>query len=52
MSCEEFQALVPELIAAGSVYTHPHLQNCDLCRALIVDLDMIAEEASRLDRPL
>ena len=49
MSCEEFQAQLPELIASGvDVAAHPHLQGCDRCRALLADLETIAEAARQL----
>jgi hypothetical protein len=49
MSCAEFQAQLPELIGSGvDASTHPHLQNCELCRALLADLETIAEAARQL----
>lgn len=49
MSCEEFQARMPELIGSGEdASAHPHVQNCELCRALLADLETIAEAARRL----
>jgi hypothetical protein len=49
MSCEAFQAQLPELIGSGeNVSTHPHLENCELCRALLADLETIAEAARQL----
>lgn len=45
MSCEEFQSLLPDLIATGEdVKHHPHCQACGLCRALIDDLNQIAKD--------
>ena len=41
--CEEFQASLSELIGNGKHYAHPHLLECEKCRALVVDLEMIAE---------
>ena len=36
MSCAEFQAQLPELIASGEdATTHPHLQSCQDCRAFL-----------------
>ena len=36
MSCQEFQAQLADLIGSGEdVSTHPHLQSCELCRALV-----------------
>ena len=49
MKCEEFQAHMPELIGAGQdLSVHPHVQSCDLCRALLRDLETIAEAARQL----
>ena len=49
MSCEEFQAQLPELIAAGEdMSSDPHYQSCELCRALLADLETIAQAAREL----
>jgi len=49
MTCEEFQAHMPELIGSGeNAAAHPHVQNCALCRALLADLETIAEAARQL----
>jgi len=49
LSCAEFQAQLPELIGCGEeIANHPHLQSCNLCRALLADLDAIAEAARQL----
>lgn len=49
MSCEEFQSHLPELIASGiDVSLHPHVLGCELCRALLADLESIAEAARQL----
>jgi hypothetical protein len=49
MTCEEFQARMPELIKEGvDTSTHPHVLSCDLCRALLADLETIAEAARQL----
>jgi len=49
LSCAEFQAQLPELISSGKDATaHPHLQSCELCRALLADLETIAEAARQL----
>ncbi len=49
LSCAEFQARLPELIGAGEdIGLHPHLQSCELCRALLADLETIAEAARQL----
>lgn len=49
MSCAEFQAQLPELISSGeNAAAHPHIENCELCRALLADLETIAEAARQL----
>jgi predicted anti-sigma-YlaC factor YlaD len=49
LSCAEFQAQLPELIGSGEkIADHPHLQSCKLCRALLADLDAIAQAARQL----
>ncbi len=49
MSCEEFQAHLPELIASGEdASQHPHVLECELCRALLADLESIAAAAREL----
>ena len=49
MSCAEFQAQLPELIASGAnAADHEHVKSCDLCRALLADLETIAEAARQL----
>jgi hypothetical protein len=49
LSCAEFQERLPELIASGaSLADNPHLKECDLCRALLADLETIAEAARQL----
>jgi hypothetical protein len=49
MSCEEFQSQLPELIGSGKIdANHPHLKDCELCRALLADLQTIAEAARQL----
>jgi hypothetical protein len=49
MTCEEFQSQMPELIASGeNASAHPHVRECDLCRALLQDLETIAEAARQL----
>ena len=49
MSCAEFQALLPELIGSGEdLAGHPHLKNCEFCRALLSDLETIAAAARQL----
>ena len=49
MSCLEFQDQLPELISTGeNIANHPHYQSCELCRALLADLETIAEAARQL----
>jgi predicted anti-sigma-YlaC factor YlaD len=37
------------LIGSGeNAANHPHVQNCELCRALLADLETIAEAARQL----
>jgi len=49
MSCAAFQAQLPDLIGSGETAAdHPHLRDCELCRALLADLETIAEAARQL----
>jgi predicted anti-sigma-YlaC factor YlaD len=49
MTCAEFQAQLPDLIGSGrDMASHPHIRNCELCRALLADLETIAEAARQL----
>jgi hypothetical protein len=49
ISCEQFQAQLPELIGSGeNVSQHEHIKSCELCRALLADLETIAEAARQL----
>jgi hypothetical protein len=49
LTCAEFQAQLPELIGSGAqISEHPHVQSCELCRALLADLETIAEAARQL----
>ena len=48
-SCLAFQAQLPELISSGeNASSLPHIQSCERCRALLSDLETIAEAARRL----
>ncbi len=50
-ACHDFQQQLPELIGTGqSMSEHPHVQSCENCRALIHDLETIAEAARQLLR--
>ena len=49
LSCEAFQAQLPDLIGSGvNLANHPHLRDCELCRALLADLETIAAAAREL----
>ena len=49
ITCQEFQAQLPEMIGAGeSLAAHAHLQHCAICRALLADLETIADAARQL----
>ena len=49
LDCLRFQAQLAGLIGTGqNIADHPHLQNCALCRALLADLETIAEAARQL----
>ena len=49
MSCASFQTQLPELIGEGTpLVFHSHIQHCDECRALLADLETIAEAAHHL----
>lgn len=49
LSCGEFQSKLPDLLGSGMAFPdHPHLQSCTLCRALLADLDTIAQAARQL----
>jgi hypothetical protein len=49
LTCAAFQAQLPDLIGSGEdASSHPHLQSCELCSALLADLVTIAEAARQL----
>ncbi|HEX3894210.1 MAG TPA: hypothetical protein VHW46_16670 [Terracidiphilus sp.] len=49
LSCEEFQSQLADLIGSGEDVTqHPHLLTCSNCRALLADLQTIADAAKQL----
>jgi len=53
LSCDEFQSQLPELIGSGEkISDHPHIHSCELCRALLADLETIAEAARQLFPPM
>jgi len=48
-NCEEFQTQLADLIGSGeNVANHPHLQSCPRCRALLAELEAIADAARQL----
>jgi len=51
LSCEEFQAQMPELIG-GSIHDHEHLKTCARCQALLEELEYIARIAGDLMQPV
>lgn len=49
LTCQEFQAQLADLVGSGAdVSCHPHVQSCETCRALLADLETIAEAARQL----
>jgi hypothetical protein len=49
LSCAEFQAELPELIySTQTISDHLHIRSCQLCRALLADLEAIADAARQL----
>ena len=49
LTCAEFQEQLPELVGGGAdLSTHPHLMGCENCRALLADLQTIADAAKQL----
>jgi predicted anti-sigma-YlaC factor YlaD len=49
LNCAQFQAQLPDLIGSGEdIAAHPHLQSCERCRALLAELEVIAEAARQL----
>jgi hypothetical protein len=49
LNCEQFQAQLAELIGSGAdISLHPHLISCANCRALLTDLQTIADAAKKL----
>lgn len=49
MTCQEFQEQLAEMIGAGvDVSNHPHLRSCENCKALLKDLQTIADAAKQL----
>ena len=48
LSCHDFQEQLPELIGSEELQNHPHYVSCERCRALMADLESIAEAARQL----
>ncbi len=49
MTCEEFQAQMAELVGSGKdIFNHAHVEICPRCRALLLELETIAEAARQL----
>lgn len=49
MSCQEFQDQLPELLGSGlNIAYHPHYRECELCQALLAELETIAQAARQL----
>jgi predicted anti-sigma-YlaC factor YlaD len=49
MDCAEFQERLPELFESGEdLKNDEHLQTCENCRALVQDLEYIAQQAKLL----
>ncbi len=49
LTCQKFQARLPEMIGScEDLAADPHLRSCPLCRALLSDLETIAEAAREL----
>ena len=49
LTCAAFQGQLADLIGSGEdAASHPHLRTCALCRALLTDLETIAEAARQL----
>jgi hypothetical protein len=47
--CAQFQSQMPDRIGAGEdLQNHPHMLTCDRCRALVRDLEYIAQAARQL----
>ena len=51
LSCQEFQENLADLIGSGEAADHPHLKTCANCRALLADLQAIADAARELLPP-
>lgn len=48
-SCAAFQAQLPDLIGSGASFAeNSHMKTCEDCRALLADLETIAEAARQL----
>jgi hypothetical protein len=51
--CAEFQNLIPTRVRDGEdLQSYPHMQSCERCRALLSELEYIAEIARKLLPPV
>lgn len=49
MNCEEFRAQLSDLVGSGAdVENHPHIKECEICRQLYQELQVIADAAKQL----
>lgn len=49
MGCAEFRAQLSDLVGSGAVVeNHPHIQECEICRELYEQLQIIADAAKQL----
>jgi hypothetical protein len=49
MTCEEFQEQLCDLIGSGAdLENHPHFKDCEICKQLYRELEVIAEAARQL----
>jgi hypothetical protein len=49
IGCHQFQEQLADLIGSGEdASAHPHLQTCENCRALLAELQVIADAAKQL----
>lgn len=49
MGCEEFRAQLSDLVGSGAVVeNHPHIRECEICRELYEQLQIIADAAKQL----
>ena len=51
VTCEDFQAQMPELLGDNNIREHEHLKTCARCRELLDELEYIADIAGELLLP-